>query len=552
MALYGKYRPQNFANLVGQDHIRETILHEIQKSTLAHAYLFAGPRGTGKTSTARLIAKALNCLKKNAEGEPCDACDICLQIKEGSLIDVIEIDAASNRGIDEIRELKEKIHFAPTRCKSKTYIIDEVHMLTKEAFNALLKTLEEPPENVYFILCTTEIHKIPETIISRCQRFDFKRIEMKTIMTRLSYIAQLEHIETEDGAIELIAQHVEGGLRDAIGIFEQLVHENKLSADRVREHLGITGHRTITTLIELLEQRELAKAIHLVNQIHSEGYDLTSFVREILEALREKLISGIQKGGAAATVSHELLEMIAKFEEARDMLRTTVIPQLPLEIAVIKICGHAPAAPAHTQSRASAMPSARTATARAPHAHADVPSVATPAPSRDPAQATHAVPRTLEVDLPAAPESTAATAGSATAAESATATHLKNEYELERFKGANISRNWQRVMEHIQPASLRRSISSASVSEPQPGTVLLSFGSRFHMEKVNTVPFRAAIEKAITHLFGTAVKVMCEVDELKLRSSDEPTKALPKAPSATQKSSSEDLAAKAFEIFGEE
>src|SRR3989338_8607643 len=257
MSLYGKYRPQNFANLVGQDHIHQTLLHEIQKGSLTHAYLFAGPRGTGKTSTARLIAKALNCTSKNVEGEPCDACDFCKTISEGSLIDVVEIDAASNRGIDEIRELKEKIQFAPTRAKTKIYIIDEVHMLTKEAFNALLKTLEEPPENVFFILCTTEIHKIPETIISRCQHFDFKRIDMKTIMTRLSYIAQLEHIEAEDGAIELIAQHVEGGMRDAIGLFEQLVHENKLLVDRVREHLGITGHSTLTTLIELLEQKEL-------------------------------------------------------------------------------------------------------------------------------------------------------------------------------------------------------------------------------------------------------------------------------------------------------
>ena len=437
---------------------------------------------------------------------------------------MIEIDAASNRGIDEIRELKEKIHFAPTRCKSKTYIIDEVHMLTKEAFNALLKTLEEPPENVYFILCTTEIHKIPETIISRCQHFDFKRIDMKTIMTRLSYIAQLEHIEAEDGAIELIAQHVEGGMRDAIGLFEQLVHENKLLVDRVREHLGITGHSTLTTLIELLEQKELAKAIHLVNEIHSEGYDLTSFVREMLEALREKLISGIQKGGATATVSHETLEMIGRFEEARDMLRTTVIPQLPLEIAVIKICGAA--------ETARVAPAAATTSTHV----TSRPKAATPSPVTAAPQAT---PAPLQVDA-------------TTKAESETAAYLKNEFELERFKGANISQNWQRVIEHIQPASLRRSLSSATVSEPQPGAVLLTFGSRFHMEKVNTVPYRAEIEKAITHLFGTTVKVTCEVDELKLTTDSEPTKAAPLNGGAKPKSSSEDLAAKAMEIFGED
>ena len=240
MSLYRKYRPQTFAHLVGQDHVSQTLLSALRLGRVSHAYLFTGPRGTGKTSTARLVAKALNCLDESSV-EPCNACEICMEIADGRLIDIIEIDAASNRGIDEMRDLREKIHFAPTRAKLKVYIIDEVHMLTKEAFNALLKTLEEPPEHVYFVLATTEVHKIPETILSRCQRFDFQRIPVKVLVDRLSFIAQEEKIEVEEKALEMIAHHAEGGLRDAIGLLEQMAADGSLTVERVSTVLGIGG-----------------------------------------------------------------------------------------------------------------------------------------------------------------------------------------------------------------------------------------------------------------------------------------------------------------------
>lgn len=518
MSLYSKYRPQNFANLVGQDHIRQTILHEIGQDTVAHAYLFAGPRGTGKTSTARLIAKAVNCLRRNEEGEPCDECEFCKTIAEGSLIDVIEIDAASNRGIDEIRDLKEKINFAPTRAKSKTYIIDEVHMLTKEAFNALLKTLEEPPTNVYFILCTTEIHKIPETIISRCQRFDFKRIDAKTIMTRLSYIAQLEKIETEDAAIELIAQHVEGGLRDAIGLFEQMTIDNKLLADHVRSHLGITGHSTVTTLLDLLEKKDVSKALHLIQEVHNEGYDLTAFVREILECLRERLITGIQQGQP----HHELwLSMIMRFEEARDMLRTTVIPELPLEIAVIHICGETigtAVAPVSVEEKEE--------------------------------KEEEKIEEKIEIPSPGSKEEEA----TLTKEEAETAKTLKKTYEAEQFEGGDIVAHWPRVLEHVQPPSLRRSLIDAAVAMKDETTVLLAFRSKFHREKVNLVENQAKIEKIIQHLFSKTVKVVCEET---MNPSLESMTAEPSSPmrvkkTTEKKASKIDIAAKAMEIFGSE
>lgn len=520
MSLYGKYRPQNFANLVGQEHIRLTLLHEIQQGTLTHAYLFAGPRGTGKTSTARLIAKALNCEKKNPEGEPCDACDFCITIRDGALIDVIEIDAASNRGIDEIRDLKEKIKFAPTRAKTKIYIIDEIHMLTKDAFNALLKTLEEPPENVYFILCTTEIHKIPETIISRCQRFDFKRIDIKTIMTRLNYIAQMEGIEAEDAAIELIARHVEGGMRDAIGLLEQMTINNKLLAAHVRDHMGITGHETIETLLELLEKKELAKAIHVINEVHNEGYDLSSFLREILECLREKLISGIQQGKNDTSA---LLDMIAHFENARDMLRSTVIPQLPFEIAAIKICGG-------LQS-----PAADTATAISEQ-HA---------PAKNAKQ-------TAAAPAPAVPETTK----EAQAEEIKTAEKLKKDYDTEQFQG-DVAKHWPRVLEHVKPPSLRNSVASAKVSETAEGNIRLVFSSRFHMEKANLVENRSKIEKILQQILGKTAKIICEFDASlgaaqKSDIKEEQGRPRERKTAPEKELTPENVLEKATEIFGEE
>lgn len=509
MSLYSKYRPQNFANLVGQDHIRQTLLNEIQCGTLTHAYLFAGPRGTGKTSSARLIAKVLNCEKKSAEGEPCDTCDLCKTIAEGNLIDVMEIDAASNRGIDEIRDLKEKIKFAPTRAKTKVYIIDEIHMLTKEAFNALLKTLEEPPENVYFILCTTEIHKIPETIISRCQRFDFKRIDVRTIMTRLSFIAQNEGVQAEDAAIELIARHVEGGLRDAIGLLEQLAMDKKLLADHVRSHLGITGHETVQTLLDLLEKKELQKAIHLVNEVHNEGYDLTSFVREILECLRHQLITEIQQG---KPVMHLWLSMIDEFEGARDMLRNTVIPQLPLEIAVIKICES-------SSDQALAAPEQMVTEQKKTEVAA------------------------IRI------ESDKADDEAAKKEETKTAEKIKQQYEMEALQG-DVNKHWPRVLEHVQPPSLRRSLADAHVTEPSDGNLTLTFHARFHMEKVNLAENRTKIEKALHHLFGKTFKITCAFEKPAQDPAAAPVAQERKTPPEKTKKSSKDIIETAMEIFG--
>jgi len=343
VSLYRKYRPHNFDNLVGQDHVKITLINALKSGHVSHAYLFTGPRGTGKTSTARLLAKALNCQNLKDGFEPCGECEFCKDVGEGRLIDLIEIDAASNRGIDEVRDLKEKINFAPTRSKVKVYIIDEVHMMTKEAFNALLKTLEEPPAHAYFILATTEAHKIPETIISRCQRFDFKRITTKALMTRLSFISQVEGIQAQDQALEAISKYVDGGLRDAIGLLEQLTLESKLEFGRVQELLGISGLSMLENMYEVLIKNQTKEALAIINELHIQGSDFRQFAHEFVDLLRNKMLEAVVTENKKDLT--KLVRMIEVFQKAQQRLDVD-IPQLALEIAVVELTNNLEEVPA--------------------------------------------------------------------------------------------------------------------------------------------------------------------------------------------------------------
>ncbi|MBU0981121.1 DNA polymerase III subunit gamma/tau [Patescibacteria group bacterium] len=333
LAFYRKYRPNSFDHLIGQSAAKITLLEALKTGRISHAFLFAGPRGTGKTSTARLIAKAIQCESRKESGEPCLECDICQANGKGELIDLIEIDAASNRGIEDIRDLREKIRLAPTRAKSKVYIIDEVHMLTKEAFNALLKSLEEPPSHVFFILATTEIHKIPETIISRCQRYDFKRISDKDIVERLKFIAAKENLQFEFGALELIARYSEGGMRDAISLLEQFSNE-KLTEELARERLGLTSHQSCDDLYGALGSFDTQKGLKIIESLHNDGYDLKQFTVTFLGLLRQKLHIAIKEEKKA--IVPKILNWIEMFDSAWAKLKFSSIAQLPLEIAVIR------------------------------------------------------------------------------------------------------------------------------------------------------------------------------------------------------------------------
>ena len=289
-ALFLKYRPQIFTDVVGQSPVVKTLQNAIQSENPAHAYLFCGSRGTGKTSMARIFAKALNC-EKSRDGNPCNQCDICESTKEGHCVDVIEIDAASNRGINEIREIREKIAFAPSVAKRKVYIIDEVHMLTKEAFNALLKTLEEPPSHAYFALATTELHKVPETIQSRCQTFLFQTFTITQLVDRLAHIAKEEGFKSETEALELIAKKAEGGMRDALSLLEQIAAESQknITVQTVTDSLGLVSIDTLEKFYQALETKQPQVALEIIENLSRQGSDFRSFGHDLLVFLREKM-----------------------------------------------------------------------------------------------------------------------------------------------------------------------------------------------------------------------------------------------------------------------
>jgi len=301
--LYRKYRSQTFADLVGQEAVTRALQGAIASGRVAHAYLFSGSRGTGKTSSARLLAKALNCLQRpEGSGEPCNSCAMCLAIAEGNALDVIEIDAASNNGVDNIRELRERVRLAPSQGSHKVYIIDEAHMLSGSAFDAFLKTLEEPPPNVVFVLCTTEANKVPLTVLGRCQQFPFRRITEQGIASRLAFVASSEGIAIDPEALALLARTAEGSMRDAIGYLDQLAPLTGGSIDvaEARSLLGIADPLAVASLFDAVAEGRAHDALHALNGLYEGGVDLRPLVRALLERCRDLLVKAIDGRDAAA------------------------------------------------------------------------------------------------------------------------------------------------------------------------------------------------------------------------------------------------------------
>ncbi len=292
-AIPRKYRPQKFSEVTGQEFITETLKNAIKNNRFAHAYIFAGPRGVGKTTTARIVAKALNC-ENLEDGEPCNRCSQCVEINKGSHPDVIEIDAASNRGVDQIRELRESVHYAPTKGRKKVYIIDEFHMLTKEAFNALLKTLEEPPEHVAFILATTELDKIPETILSRCQKFIFRKIPEETMVKTLSHICRQENVDYEEEALRLISVYSEGCMRDAESLLDQAIAlgEGKVETKTVSEFLGLLTGKELLELLNLGFEGNKKKLREKIKNLEREGYNPNFVFKQLIETVEREFVRG--------------------------------------------------------------------------------------------------------------------------------------------------------------------------------------------------------------------------------------------------------------------
>lgn len=337
-ALYRRFRPPVFKGMVGQEHIAKTLAHSVQKGTFVHAYLLCGPRGTGKTSTAKVLAKAVNCLDLQ-NGEPCCRCPACLRIGSGESMDVMEIDAASNRGIDEIRDLRERVKYAPAVEKHKVYIIDEVHMLTGEAFNALLKTLEEPPAHVIFILATTEPHKIPLTVLSRCQRFDFRRIGLNEMREHLKYISGQEGIKATEEALTMIAKKSEGGMRDAVNLLDQCsgFSEDTITEATVGSVLGCVDRSFVEAAAENILERDLGGILKAVEELAYSGKDFRQFVYDLLERFRELLLQAL--AGKNAVSSGRILKAIQALSEADNRLRYSLQPRITLELAMLDACG---------------------------------------------------------------------------------------------------------------------------------------------------------------------------------------------------------------------
>lgn len=353
-ALYRKYRPQTFSDVVGQEHITKTLQNELDGGKVVHAYLFTGTRGTGKTTCAKILAKAVNCLNP-VNGDPCGECEICRMVAADEATDIVEMDAASNNGVDDIRELREQVNFSPAACKYRVYIIDEVHMLSGAAFNALLKTLEEPPEHVVFILATTEVHKLPATILSRCQRFDFRRIDSAEIVNRLKYVASQENLTLTDDAATLIASAADGGMRDALSILDLCAsHNSDITEDTVANVCSMAGGDYLIKMADLIKSHSTQDALMLIDKLHNSSVDMLRLLAELTQHFRDlmivKVVKGDRKPIVCSSAKMRALETQAQSFDIKEIMSILSVLQssaaamqsgnrrCEMEMAIIRLC----------------------------------------------------------------------------------------------------------------------------------------------------------------------------------------------------------------------
>jgi len=502
---YLKWRPQTLAEVVGQEPITQTLHNALSTSRISHAYLFCGPRGTGKTSTARIMAKAVNCLT-NSKGEPCNTCPICQAITEARALDVIEIDAASHTKVEEMRDLIEKINYAPNQARYKVYIIDEVHMLSNSASNALLKTLEEPPPHVIFILATTEVHKILPTIMSRCQRFDFRRLPQADVISKLAHICSTESIQVEPEAIRLIAKSATGSLRDAENLLEQLTtyYGSEIRLQQVQDTLGITGDWRAKELVKQIINNDISTGMTTINSVNSDGLDLRQFNRELMEYLRALLL--------IKTGSDEAVDLTAEdIAELKDLVARAPLDQilravkffgqlelsfdnystLPLELALVDcVLTSKEEKESHTQQTEDEF--------RPPKEMATPPST----PSRS--KQLVAEPEPASVPAPAAPVMAAA----------ATTAPLDAGSEIERLR-----LNWKQVIE-LAPQDTKRTpaiaiLRSAGVKPVtiENDTVSLAFRYPYHKEQIEKIENQRVAEIIISNFLGHPCHVQCILED---------------------------------------
>ena len=494
---YRKWRPQTLAEIVGQEQVTQTLSNALKSGRVSHAYLFYGPRGTGKTSTGRILAKAVNCLS-NGKGEPCNTCEICRAITEGRALDVIEVDAASNTGVEDIRSLREKVNYAPNQARYKVYIIDEVHMLSNSASNALLKTLEEPPPYVIFILATTEVHKVLPTILSRCQRFDFRRISQADVVSKLTRICSAEGIHIEPEGLRLIAKSATGSLRDAENLLEQLTtyYGTEVELRQVQAILGITGDERAKELIRHIVNNDISAGVSTINSVNSDGLDLRQFNREVVEYLRELLL--------IKTGSEEAVDLTAEdIAELKELATRTSLAQI---LKAIKLFGQLEIG--FDSPLASSTLPLELALVDCAQPSVEERESPTTQPEYEPPQPVKEVspPKQQLVK----PKSAGVPKAEPPKAEGIPTTSPELHNEIERLR-----LNWRQVIEQA-PENVKRTpaiaiLRSAGVKPVaiEGDTVVLAFRYPIHKEKMETVENQQVVKEIISNFLGHPCQVRC-------------------------------------------
>ncbi len=482
MTLYRTYRPHTFADVVGQDHIVRTLERAIEKKHIGHAYLFSGTRGTGKTSIARILAKAI--LLQDAEPERSALIEAA--IANGTLVDLIEIDAASNRGIDDIRELIEAINFAPTIAHAKVYIIDEVHMLTKDAFNALLKTLEEPPEYAYFILATTEREKVPDTIQSRCQQFLFRKVKDDDIITRLQFIVDQEKIQIDREALRMVAHHANGSFRDGISFLDQLQSLETITAKDIEERIGVSMHTVIEEMMEAIESQDAKEVHRIVQSIEGNGFPPDLFLSAFIEALRTQLHAQIEEGLRIDI----LLKNIDYFMKGLKIIRSSPLPYLALEATLLSVW--------NTQEEQENKGKEVMHTTKE-----NAPKIA-----EKTIQKKEVIPMGTNNEKPTL-------------------------IEVDEFTKENVQKQWRAIVEMIPIASAKMSMKTARIQEVEGSIIHLAFPSNFNKEKVEEQKAKHSIEEVLHNIFKKRIELRCHIE----------------APVAVAANTTSNLADAALEVF---
>lgn len=570
IALYRTWRPQSFQDMVGQKHIVQTLQNSLREQRYSHAYLFCGPRGTGKTSAAKILAKAVNCL--NGPGvEPCNACDACLRITEGAVMDVVEIDAASNRGVEEIRDIRDKVKYAPTEVRQKVYIIDEVHMLTTEAFNALLKTLEEPPAHVMFILATTEPHRLPATIISRCQRFDFRRVALEEQVERLREVCRKEEIEAEEDALSFIARLSDGGMRDALSLLDQIIafSGQKVAYDDVLSITGGMASDQFEKLVDAIQAGDIGGVLAQVEAFMQEGKSADKCMESLVYYFRDLLMVKLVPGSQAVTdrildirrfeavarrfSSEALIAMIDTLNSYQTEMKYSVQPQTLLEVALMKLC---------TQSSAGAQSSASAPAAAG----------GGEAPGGLVSQLTNRIQK-LEEQLAkllkqgvAAPAAASAAPSEPQRRTNAPAVPRKRIEKLEAYVRAKDDPSFQRVAaawsQVLAKVKERKITIHAWLMDGEPvslheGSVLVAFKNDIHRETTEKPVNKQLIEQVLAEVIGEPARLVTMMLKDWKAAALETEPARPKeelvlVPQEAESGKPEEWISEAIQLFGEE